>query len=153
MTIAESTVRYEWRDAGPITLDASRHLVLPPVPAEPGIYRVTLTDRPGQSRPEVYIGEGGSLRKRLGQYRRPSTKYTAGHNHRVWSTHLVDGGAMGLEIITAAEIVTGGGSHPLPLTRVSARVLVETTALALEYLAGETIVLNRDADKGGPDSA
>lgn len=148
MTTVESTVRYEWRDAGPITLDESRHLVLPTVPAGPGVYRVTLTGRPGQSSREVYIGEGGSLRKRLGNYRRPSTKYTAGHNHRVWSAHLADGGAIEVEIITAAEIMVCEESHPLPLTRVSARVLVETTALALEYLAGEAVVLNRDADKG-----
>ncbi|MEU0468259.1 hypothetical protein ABZ215_30015 [Amycolatopsis sp. NPDC006131] len=143
--ITEGTVRFEWRAAGPITLDANRFLVLPPLPSAPGVYRVSLTGRAGQHLPEVYIGEGGSLRSRLANYRRPSTKYTAGHNHDLWVSHLARGGVMHLEVIESAEIVVGSQPRPLPLMRTSARVLVETTALALEYLAGTTVVLNRDA--------
>jgi hypothetical protein len=35
------------------------------------VYRWTPTDRRGQPRPAVYVGEGGNLRKRIRNYRRP----------------------------------------------------------------------------------
>lgn len=144
MTTVSRTVRYEWHEAGPVGLDAMRHLVLPPTPAVPGIYRITLSDRPGKDCPGVYIGEGGSLRKRLNNYRRPSTMYTAGHNHEVWVDHLEHGGSVHLEIITSAEIIDGDQAHPLVLGRKSARELMENVALTVEYMGGDVHVLNRD---------
>lgn len=150
MSTVNVCVRFDWAAHGTVTLDDRGHLIVATLPAVPGIYRWTLTDRPGQARPEVYVGEGVSLARRIGDYRRPSKLATAGRLHRVFVEHLSGGGRLMLEIATVVEIVTAGGEVALlPLARRTARHLAEHAAVALAYVDGAVAVLNADTPADG----
>lgn len=141
-------VHFDWTYAGPVTLDATaERLVMPDCPAAPGVYRWTLTSRPGQGPVAlVYIGEGGKLRRRLRNYVRPSTMRTAGKLHRIYVDHLAVGGRVTLDVAIAAQIETDGQLSDLRLDRRTARHLAEHAAIALVYLDGSAELLNADAD-------
>ncbi|MEV1292833.1 hypothetical protein [Pseudonocardia sp. NPDC049635] len=140
MSGVDLRVRFEWSPAGPVTLDGAGHLVLPDLPTAPGIYRWTLTGPDGV---QQYIGEGGSLRGRLRDYRRPSSLRTANRLHGVIAAHLAAGGRAHLDVATTGEVERPGISAPLDLARRTARHLAEHAAIAEAYLDG-TPVLNRD---------
>lgn len=42
-------VRFTWTDHGPVILDERAHLIVATLPAMPGLYRWSLTGRPGRS--------------------------------------------------------------------------------------------------------
>lgn len=133
-------VRFGWSPAGEVKLDDAVHLVLPDLPTAPGVYRWTLTGTDGD---RLYIGEGGSLRGRLRNYRRPSSMTTANRLHGVIAAHLAAGGRAHLDVATMAEVERPGGSASLNLARRTARHLAEHAAIAEAYLDG-AILLNRD---------
>lgn len=56
-----------------------------------------------------------------------------------------------MAIATSAIIAVGDESEDLPLGRKTARVLAEHAALALTYLDGEAVVINRDSGLDGSE--
>lgn len=146
--LAELDVRVHmtWQRAGQVTLDDAGDLAFPELPRSPVIYRLTLS-RPGsEEAPQVYIGESVNLRKRAAQYRRPSSsQQTSQRLNRELKAHFAAGGTATMAIATSAIIAVGDESEDLPLGRKTARVLAEHAALALTYLDGEAIVINRDS--------
>lgn len=136
----ELRVRFRWSPVGEVTLDDAGHLTLPDLPTAPGVYRWTLTRQDGD---RLYIGEGGSLRGRLRDYRRPSSMATANRLHGVVAAHLAAGGRAYLDVTTTAEAERCGVPVPLDLARRTARHLAEHVAIAEAYLDG-ALLLNRD---------
>jgi hypothetical protein len=111
----------------------------------PGVYRITLSDRLGQDVPLVYVGESDDLRSRTYGYRRPgSSQQTSQRIHDELQAHLRSGGQTIIAVATTAMISAHGECRPLPLGRKTARVLAEHAALALIYLDGDSVVINRD---------
>lgn len=140
-------VHMTWLRAGHVTLDASADLVFPELPRSPGIYRLTFADAPGQDLPHVYVGESEDVRKRASQYRRPGpTQQTSQRIHAELVEHLRRGGSVTMAVATEAAIHARGESSTLPLGRKTARVLAEHAALALTYLDGDAVAMNRDKD-------
>lgn len=98
-------VLVDWTDAGRVVLDTAGKPTFGPLPAPPGLYRLTSTDRPGQARPRVYVGESDNLRRRLARnYRKPGS----GQQTSLWGSaglreHLAGGGRVDLVIATAAR--------------------------------------------------
>lgn len=138
-------VHLTWQRAGPVSLDAAGDLVFPAMPRSPGVYRITLSEGPGQELPMVYVGESHDLRGRAYGYRRPTPRQqTSQRIHDELQSHLRSGGIVTLAVATAAAIDARGESGPLPLGRKTARVLAEHAALALTYLDGDAVVINRD---------
>lgn len=133
-------VRFRWSPSSEVTLDNVGHLALPDLPIAPGVYRWTLTGPDGD---RLYIGEGGSLRGRLRDYRRPSSLRTANRLHGVIAAHLAAGGHVRLNVTTTAEVERPGSRVRLDLARRTARHLAEHAAIADAYLEGVPL-LNRD---------
>lgn len=134
-----------WQRAGQITFDAAGDLAFPGLPRASGVYRITLADGPGQDLPKVYIGESDDLRGRSYNYRRPGpSQQTSQRIHDDLVAHLRVGGQVTMAVATDATIDAKGESGPLPLRRKTARVLAEHAALALAYLDGDVVVINRD---------
>lgn len=134
-----------WQRAGGITLDSAGGLVFPDLPRASGIYRMTLSGSPGQDLPKVYIGESDDLRGRSYNYRRPGpTQRTSQRIHDELIAHLSSGGHVTIAVATEAMIEARGDAAPLPLGRKTARVLAEHAALALTYIDGDAVVINRD---------
>lgn len=140
-------IRFAWGDPRPVTFDERDHLVIGELPDAPGVYRWTLSGGARDTRNAVYIGEGGSLRVRLRNYRGPSRMPTAGALHLMFVEHLRAGGRLTVEWATDAQVDPGSGGNPL--ARRSARRLVEGAAIAAEYAADRAEVLNRDVDVPG----
>jgi hypothetical protein len=125
--------------------------VFPILPRSSGIYRLPMSDGPDQGLLLVYVGESDDLRRRTYHYRRPGpSQQTSQRIHDDLRAHLGAGGLVTLAISTAATIEAGRESSPLPLGRKTARVLAEHAALALIYLDGDAVVINRD--KGADQS-
>ncbi|WP_077005898.1 DUF7662 domain-containing protein [Saccharothrix sp. ALI-22-I] len=138
-------VRVTWQRAGQVRLDGSGALVFPTLPRLPGVYRISLTNAPRQATPLVYVGEADDLRRRLYGYRRPGAgQQTNLRLHGELQAHLANGGQATVAVATTATVEASGTSSPLPLARKTARVLAEHAALALIYLDGNAVVINRD---------
>lgn len=138
-------VRMSWQQAGEIGLGADGRLVFPVLPRVPGVYRISLSDAPGQDVPSVYIGESDNLRNRANGYRNAGpTQQTNLRMRSELIAHLRRGGRITIAVVTSATVDALGESSGLPLSRKSARVLAEHAALALVYLDGSSAVLNRD---------
>ncbi|GLZ28158.1 hypothetical protein Lesp02_03480 [Lentzea sp. NBRC 105346] len=141
-------VRMSWQQVGEVTLGVDGELVFPPLPRAPGVYRISLSDAPGQVLPSLYVGESDNLRNRPNGYRRPDSSQQTNLRLRAeLLEHLSRGGRVTIAVVTSATVDALGKSSALPLARKSARVFAEHAALALIYLDGTAIVLNRD--KGG----
>jgi hypothetical protein len=56
----------DWVEAGPVTICEHGAPLFPMLPRAPGLYRIRLSDG------RVYIGQAQDLRRRLGEYRRPT---------------------------------------------------------------------------------
>jgi len=131
------TVSWQWQPAGAIRLASDGLLVLPSLPAIPGAYRLTLSDAGGECI-GLYIGQGGSLRQRIQHYRTP------GFGHRDTKTRvnglllaaLRSGGAVKVEIATAASSMHGDQAFQLDLGVEASRRLVENAALTVAYASG-----------------
>ncbi|WP_199435225.1 DUF7662 domain-containing protein [Qaidamihabitans albus] len=138
-------ITMEWQRAGHVTLDDAGDVVFPALPCQSGIYRLTLADAADQELPKVYIGESDDLRHRTYHYRRPGpTQQTNQRIHDELRAHLYCGGTVTLAVALHATIESRGEAETLPLGRKTARVLAEHAALALTYLDGDVVVINRD---------
>src|SRR2546423_592094 len=56
------SVKFTWRRVGQLELDDRGHLIFPPVPDQPGIYKLTITT-PADTIDQVYVGEAEQLRR------------------------------------------------------------------------------------------
>lgn len=141
-------LQVSWQPIGAVTRDPDGRLRFADPPRGPGIYRLILWGRRGQARPEVYIGEAQDLRRRWSNYRHPGpTQHTSVRVHAQLLDHLGHGGQIALAVATSATLQDSDRDPTaLPLTRKTARVLAEHAAVALEYLRGETTVLNLDKE-------
>lgn len=139
-------IRLQWRTAGAVTLAADGRLRFPSGPPMPGLYRMTLTGRPDQRRPEIYIGETDDLHRRWSNYRNPGlSQRTNVRLNSLLSEHLQAGGEVRLSVVTSAAVLNGEReSAELSLARKSARVLAEHAAVTWHYLSDEVELLNRD---------
>lgn len=138
-------VHLTWQRAGQVVLDRAGDLAFPALPLASGIYRITLTDAPGQGRPKVYVGESGNLKKRAYNYRRPTPRQqTSQRIHNLLQEHLTSGGRVVLAVATNAAVEVFGDPTPLTMGRKTARVLAEHAALALIYANGGADVINLD---------
>ncbi|MEO6085003.1 MAG: hypothetical protein ABIQ18_18015 [Umezawaea sp.] len=138
-------VNATWERAGDIVLDAAGGLVFPTLPNSPGAYRISMVGAEGQDRMSVYVGEAVDLQRRAYNYRNPGPTQTTSqriHDHLI--THLSAGGSAVIAVTTSAMVEALGESTNLPLDRKTARVLVENAALALIYLDGSAVVMNKD---------
>jgi hypothetical protein len=145
--LAELDVRVNttWERAGDITLDSAGGLVFPGLPQLPGVYRISMSGAVDQTRPLVYVGETDNLQRRVAHYRSPGpTQWTNQRIRKDLLAHFRAGGRAVLAVATSAVVEALGESTPLPLARQTARVLVENAALALLYLDGDAIVINKD---------
>jgi len=138
-------VNATWQRAGDIALDDAGGLVFPPMPRSPGVYRISLVEAKGQDRPLIYVGETDNLYRRAGHYRNSSpTQWTNQRIKEDLLAHFKAGGRAVVAVATSAVVEALGESTDLPLDRKTARVLVENAALALIYLDGTAVVINKD---------
>ena len=86
-----------WQTCGLITLCDKNWPKFPPMPEIPGLYRITLNN--GQ----VYIGEAGSLKRRLYEYRRPTPGIE--QEHRVHAALVTAQGGK-IDIYTEGDLST-----------------------------------------------
>jgi hypothetical protein len=140
-------VTFTWLDAGAVALDDAGRLTFPPVPGEPGLYRMTLHDHPDQRRQRIYIGQSDNLHRRHAHYRNPGP--TQSTNIRVNARlheHLDTGGLVSLAVTTSAEITTqrNTAAEPLDLTVKAARLLAENAALVNTRLTVDADLENLD---------
>lgn len=117
-----TSVTYEWQHAGSASVVKGK-LVLPVLPARPGVYRFVIS-RPNGS-PTVYIGESDNLFKQMGSYRDPGTSQPERHRlSALLVATLEEGGSVVIDVVTAG--LFGGDS--LDLSTPAGRRLVESTA-------------------------
>lgn len=130
-----------WVPAGGVALSPERKLDFPEVPKEPGVYRFRLT---GKGRPHCYIGESENLRRRFGQYCRPGrSQATNLRLNELMIQHLLDGGKIGLDLITQIDAMTQSGSKRATTMSIKViRKLVEQAAIVAND-ATEVASLNR----------
>jgi hypothetical protein len=121
-------VRFEWHEIGEVTLDALGRLAFPPLPTEPGIYRLRLVGPPTTN----CIGEALDLRRRADGYRvgHPSQPTNLRINRRMHE-HLEAGGRVEVGIAVNVEAEVNGRVQMLDLSRKASRVLAESAALHL----------------------
>jgi hypothetical protein len=120
--------RAQWLLAGEITLNAEM-LACPPLPASPGIYRLTIVPADGGP-PECHIGESENLRRRVNQYRMPGVSQLSNIrlNERM-TRQLACGDRVEIHVITEASASYPGGERRLDLGRKDVRRLFESLAL------------------------
>lgn len=136
---AELSLRFAWRPAGDLGLDATGRPVFPRLPAQPGLYRMTLMGGRQQPRGRVYIGETDNLKRRLsGNYRNPGPRQqTSLRVNSLLREHLSGGGAVQLDVVEDASVGIGSGGvlRSIDLTRKAPRLLVESAALVMAQIA------------------
>jgi hypothetical protein len=137
-------VTMQWYDAGQVTLDGVNKLAFTPLPAIPGLYRLTLVGGTTSARPQVYIGETDNLRRRLGgNYRNPGpTQQTSQRINNLLREHLSAGGVVHLARATAASVWLPDGERALDLTRKAGRLLAENAALVRAYVDAKVDIVN-----------
>ena len=141
-----ASVTFTWRLAGVVTLDAKGVPRFPALPDAPGLYRFDFGQDEAGIR-TLYIGEGKSIAKRAGQYRRSTAdgKRPNRTSRRMFKALLAHLGTRGqVEFAIATDVAVNG--RPAPLTMKSARLLAESAAVLAAQLDPRIAVLNIDAD-------
>ena len=88
----------QWRYAGPIAVENGM-ISLPPLPDEPGLYRITLDDN------AVYIGEAGDIKRRVGDYVRYYASVGIESEFRIHNAILKSTKAE-IEVLTGGEFAS-----------------------------------------------
>lgn len=138
-------VSFVWRPAGAVVIEDAGKLRFPTLPARPGLYRMTLTKRPGQRRPHIYVGETDNLQRRASHYRNPGpTQQTNIRLNQLLRTHLADGGVASLDMVTEAmvAVASGAAAVALDLRSAAARRLAENAAVVGIAVAGVVDLAN-----------
>ena len=123
--VETATTRFEWLDAGKVTLDHSAKPVFGRLPAAPGIYRFSLTDAEGRL-VGVYVGESDNLFRRMGNYRNPGPTQPTNQRLHARIIEVIEAhGQVTLAVSTTATI----NDDPLDLSTRPGRLLAENLAL------------------------
>jgi len=109
-----------WQPFGLITICNKGWPKFPEMPEAPGLYRITLNDG------HTYIGEAGSLRRRLYEYRRPTPGIE--QEHRVHGALVAAQGGK-IDIYTEGDLSTR-----------QARMKFESAAIKAVLDAGGTLI-------------
>ncbi|TFV58999.1 UNVERIFIED_ORG: hypothetical protein E4P37_19855 [Bacillus sp. AZ43] len=125
-------VRFSWRAAGAVTVDAVGKPAFPALPRSPGLYRLTFTGSSPAGRGRVYVGESDNLHRRLcNNYRNPGpSQQTSLRVNALLRDHVDSGGTV--DLAAALDVrVTGpaGVETDLDLTKKANRLLAENAAL------------------------
>ena len=137
-------VSFVWSRAGAVALDRGGKLVFPsPLPAQPGLYRLTLVG--SGSRDRVYVGESDNLRRRLGtNYRNPGPRQrTSLRVNGLLVEHVRGGGVVSVDLATEAVLERHGVPvEALDLSRKAGRLLAENAALVVAALEDAAEIQN-----------
>ena len=137
----DMVLKFEWRALGAIILDANGALSFPSVTANAGLYRIRID---GTGRPQIYIGESSSLRRRFGNYRGPGpTQQTSLRINALLKEALIAGLDIGVDIVTdGISLGINGTVLSVDLADKAARRMIEHTAIVAS--GGEDIdIANR----------
>lgn len=121
----QATIRFEWLDAGQVTIDTSGKPAFPPMPAQPGVYRFKLQDSASDT-VSIYIGESDNLGRRMGNYRNPGPTQPTNQRLHARMLDVLDGGGR-VQVSVATEVLLDG--RALDLTYRPVRLLAENAAL------------------------
>lgn len=139
----EFTVAYRWRPIGTVTLDADGLLVLPRLPATPGVYRFRVRHDGGEL---LYVGEADNLRARFRGYRRPNEgQQTNTRLNGEFKSILLAGGEISVAIVEDARIAIDGMDAPADLANKAVRRAIENLAVVggSGGSGGAVVLLNR----------
>lgn len=142
--VVDVRVRFEWLAAGAVILDAAGKPAFGPLPAQPGLYRITIRAIDSRTRPRVYLGETDNLRRRLaGNYRSPGPRQqTSLRINALLRESLSTGCMVALATATEATVWCLDEERPLDLQRKAARLLAENAALVLAHRTNDADIEN-----------
>jgi len=123
--VIHAEIRFEWLDAGDVSIDDGPKPVFPSLPARPGVYRFTLTSAEADLI-GVYIGESDNLSRRMGNYRNPGPTQPTNQRLNAQICELITSG--GAARVSASVEATVDG-EVLDLAARPARLLAENAAL------------------------
>jgi hypothetical protein len=130
-------IAFDWEEVGALHLNSQGRLNIPPVVAEPGVYRFCVSRASGT---EVYIGESSDLHRRMvGNYASTHTGATNVRVRELLTAYLREGRDVQLDVIRHAVLEVDGVLTPADLTLKDTRLLVESAALTLARHAGDRI--------------
>jgi hypothetical protein len=133
--VVRASVRFEWLEGGSIVLDSTGKLAFPGLPAQPGIYRFTLTDTDGLL-VGVYIGESDNLARRMSNYRIAGPTQPTNQRLNVRFRELL---ASEGNVVVALSTSVTVDDVPIDLAAKPARLLAESAALISVSRAGQPI--------------
>lgn len=132
-------VRFTWRDAGRVVLDAAGKPRFPELPQTPGLYRLTFTGAGFYERARVYVGETDNLRRRLASnYRSPGpSQQTSLRVNALLRDHIAAGGDVHVAAVLDVRVIGSDAEDeaPLDLRRKAGRLLAENAALLALHTA------------------
>jgi hypothetical protein len=132
---------FRWRSLGDLALDEAGKPVFPPIPTDPGVYRLTIDS----DEASVYFGEATDLRGRLRRYRNPGRRQpTSLRINNLLCRALVAGGHCDVSVAEISTFQTDRSEARLDLRLKAARVLVESAGIVLARNEGKRSVLNLD---------
>lgn len=124
----DMALKFDWRSLGAITLDEKGALSFPSVTASAGLYRIRIN---GAARPQIYIGESSSLRRRFGNYRSPGpTQQTSLRINALLQEALIAGSDIAVDIVTdSISLCINGEALSVDLSNKAVRRMIEHTAI------------------------
>ena len=130
----ESRLRFEWLDAGVVTLVAEL-LKMPVLGIRPGIYRFESRGS-DEGAIRTYVGEAENLERRMGNYRNPgSGQPTNLRLNQALRDTLVAGGSVAVSVVLAGTF----DGLAIDLASKPGRLLIENAALVALGAAGADI--------------
>lgn len=136
----EFAIAYRWRPISTIKLDADGLLVLPRLPAAPGVYRFRVRHDGGEL---LYVGEADNLRARFRGYRRPNEgQQTNTRLNGEFKAILLAGGEISVAVVEDARIAIDGMDASADLTDKAVRRAIENLAV-VSGSGGAVVLLNR----------
>lgn len=100
-----------WQPHSPITLCNKGWPQFDALPDAPGLYRITLNDK------RLYIGETQSLKRRLGEYRRPTKGVEQEH---ILYHAIIEAKGGQLEVFTDASLSSNAARRELEQAEIAA---------------------------------
>ncbi len=123
-----------WRTVGRAVIDAGERLLLPDVPAAPGLYRFHLRHGGAERR---YVGESTNLKQRFGFYRNPGkSQQTNIRINNLLRTALNDGGEVSVDLATRLVFEREDAAVPLDLADKIVRRMFEHFAQVIDGCEG-----------------
>lgn len=97
------TMSWDWWSLGPVRVGQEGALSLPPVEAEPAVFRLRFVDADGDE--EFLVGQGNSLSEEVEPYEKPdsSPRADVAVRERI-RTVVADGGQVELEVMQDIDV-------------------------------------------------